>query len=222
MPVARRSHLFGVIAALLFALGAFSVPAHQLDPAIASPAAQTASALTGTGTVAELIVVDQIAGVTQRYLGLQLDTGQSVVLTGAGVEQLADGARIEVTGNLSGDTFKATSFSVLTAPPIANKAGVPAQSQRQVQGTLVIFHKDYFTEGRGEYSFGVHNGAAQMTPLSLAVVPGSLQVGMTVSATGTMAADGVTLNATQVTILGLPAEEAMAGVVSTNGKRTQC
>ena len=64
----------------------------------------------------------------------------------------------------------------------------------------------------------VHNGAAQMTPLNLAVVPDTLRVGMTVSATGTTAADGVALDANQVTILGLPAEQAsvLAGVTTTN------
>ena len=220
MPVARRSHLFGVFATVLLALGAFSVRAHQVDPAIASPAAQAGSALTGTGTVAELIVVDQVAGVTQRYLGLQLDNGQSVVLTGAGVEQLAGGARIEVTGYLGGNTLQVTGFNVLAAAHVAEKNAAPASSTQQVQGTLVIFHKDYFAEGRGEYHFGVHavhNGATQMTPLNVAVMPERLHPGMTVMATGTTAADGASLDATQVTVLAeAPAQNQPLGVTTTN------
>ena len=177
--------------------------------------------MSATGTVVEVVVDDQVAGVTQRYLGLRLDDGQTVVLTGAGVETLAGGARVEVTGTLSGEVLEATGLSLLPAAQAAAKAGAVAASHRQVQGTLVIFHADYFAQGRGEYNFGVHgvhNGVTQMTPLNLAVVPDTLRVGMTVSAFGTTAADGVALDTTQITILGLPAEQAnpLAGVTTTN------
>ncbi len=221
MPLPHRSHHFrslGVTA--LFVLVAFSVRAHQVNPAIASPAAQVQSAVTATGTVAELMVDDQVEGVTQRYLGLRLDDGQTVVLTGAGLEALASGARVEVTGTLSGEVLEVTGFSVLPAAQAVAKAGVPAPSRWQVQGTLVLFHKDYFAEGRGEYGFGVHavhNGVVQMTPLNLAVVPETLRAGMTVSASGTTAADGMALDTTQITILAMPPAQAQPlGVTTTN------
>src|SRR5208282_4644373 len=96
------------------------------------------------------------------------------------------------------------------------KAGVA--SPRQVHGTLVVFHKDYFAEGRGEYGLGVHDGAAQMTPLNVAVIPDVLRPGMTVNASGTTAADGQSPDATQITILAsAPAQAAVAaGVTTTN------
>ena len=58
---------------------------------------------------------------------------------------------------------------------------MPAAVETQVPGTLVVWHKDYFAEGRGEYGFGVYTDAAQMTPLNLAAAsPGVLRPGMTV------------------------------------------
>src|SRR3989442_1788313 len=206
MSIPHRSPLFGVLCAtLLFALVAFSVRAHQVDPAGASPAPLAASAVTGTGTVAELIVDNRVTNVTRRYLALHFDGGATVELTGTGLDALTSGARVEVTGSLSADTLAVASFSVLPSPKVASKAATA--SQKRVQGTLVIFHKDYFAQGRGEFGLGVHSGAGQMTPLTLPVVPGELQAGMTVSVSGTLAADGVALDASQITILAPPPEQ---------------
>ena len=214
MPIPHYSHVVRVLGAtVLFVFAAFSVCAHQVDPATASPAALAAGAVTGTGTVAELVVDNQVANVTLRYLALRLDDGQTVVLTGAGLEALADGARVDVSGTLSGEVLEVTGFSVLPAAQAAAKAG----GRKQVQGTLVVWHKDYFAEGRGEYGLGVHDGAAQMTPLNVAVVPDTLRPGMTVSASGTTAADGVTLDTNQITILAMPPAQAQPlGVTTTN------
>ena len=57
-----------------------------------------------------------------------------------------------------------------------------------------------------------------MTPLNLAAVsPGVLRPGMTVSASGTTAADGVTLDTNQITILAMPPAQAQPlGVTTTN------
>src|SRR2546428_5575622 len=206
MSIPHRSPLFGVLCAtLLFALVAFSVRAHQVDPAGASPAPLAASAVTGTGTVAELIVDNRVTNVTRRYLALHFDGGATVELTGTGLDALTSGARVEVTGSLSADTLAVASFSVLPSPKVASKAATA--SQKRVQGTLVIFHKDYFAQGRAEFGLGVHNGAGQMTPLNLPVVPGALQAGMTVRVAGTLAADGVALDASQITILAPPPEQ---------------
>src|ERR1700682_214252 len=205
MPVRNRPRLFGLFAApSLLALAAFPLPAHQVDPTGASSPALATSAVMATGTVAEIIVDNQVSGVTLRYLALRIDEGQTVALTGAGLDLLSSGTRVTTTGSLTGNVMTVTSVSMLPAVGVARNAAAPAQSQRQVQGTLVVFHKDYFAQGRGEYGLGVHDGAAQMTPLNVAVVPDALRLGMTVSASGTTAADGVSLDASQITILRLP------------------
>src|SRR5271157_891215 len=106
MAVSQRSHLLRDLGvAVLFALVAFSVCAHQVNPAGGSLAARVTSAVTATGSVAELIVDDQVAGVTLRYLGVRLDDGHTVALTGAGLETLASGERVEVTGTLNGEVL---------------------------------------------------------------------------------------------------------------------
>jgi hypothetical protein len=202
--------LLGVVLA-----GAPAVAHDALDrspaPALQAP---TTSAVTATGTVAELVVENQVTNVTQRYLALRVDGGEPVVLTGAPVDTLGDGARIEVTGSLRGDTLEVTSFVALPAARGADKSGRSTQSSTQVHGTLVVFHMDYFSEERGEYGLGVHNGATKMTPLHVAVVPDSLRPGMTVTAAGTIAADGTSLDTSRITVHAMP--PAQAGPTTTS------
>ena len=205
MPAQNRHRLIGLFAAaLLLALANFPLLAHQLDPTGASSPTLATSVVTATGTVAEMIVDNRVSGVTLRYLALRIDQGQTVALTGAGLDLLSTGTRVTATGSLIGNTMTVTSASILPAARVAGNAAAPAQTQRQVQGRLVVFHKDYFAEGRGEYGLGVHDGATQMTPLNMAVIPDVLRPGMTVSVSGTTAADGLSLDASQITILGLP------------------
>ena len=205
MPAQNRHRLFGLFAAAsLLALATFPLLAHQVDPTGASSPALATSAVMATGTVAEMIVDNQVSGVTLRYLALRIDEGQTVALTGAGLDLLSSGTRVTATGSLTGNLMTVTSVSILPAARVAGNAGPSAQSQRQVQGTLVVFHKDYFAEGRGEYGLGVYDGATQMTPLNMAVIPDALRPGMTVSVSGTTAVDGVSLDVSQITILGLP------------------
>src|SRR6266550_4514420 len=205
MPPQNRHRLTGLFAAaLLLALANFPLLAHQVDPTGASSPTLATSAVTATGTVAEMIVDNRVSGVTLRYLALRIDQGQTVALTGAGLDLLSTGTRVTATGSLTGNVMTVTSASILPAARVAGNAAAQAQTQRQVQGTLVVFHKDYFAEGRSEYGLGVHDGATQMTPLNMAVIPDALRPGMTVSVSGTTAADGVSLDASQITILGLP------------------
>src|SRR5439155_4975057 len=113
MSIPHYGPLFRLLGAtVLFALVTFSARAHQVDPAGVSQGL-AASAVTGTGTVAELIVDNRVTNVTQRYLALRLDDGHTVALTGSGLDALASGARVEVTGSLSAETLAVTSFSVL-------------------------------------------------------------------------------------------------------------
>jgi opacity protein-like surface antigen len=95
-------------AALLLALATFSAAAHQAEST--QPVAINSALVTATGTVAELTVKNQLTGVTLRYLGLKVDQGTSYTLTGAGLETLSDGSRINVTGTLTGNIFNVTLF----------------------------------------------------------------------------------------------------------------
>src|SRR5258705_10356465 len=90
-------------AASLFVSVAVPLHAHQVDPPTASLPVQASSALTATGTVAELLVDNQVSASTSRYLALRLDEGQTVALTGAGLESLSSGARGTATGSLTGN-----------------------------------------------------------------------------------------------------------------------
>ena len=205
MSAQTRDILFRAIGAtMLLALAAFPLHAHQGDPPSASLPVQAAGNVTATGIVAELIVINQVSASALRYLALRIDEGQTVALTGAGLEALSGGTRVTVTGGLTGATLAVTSLSILPAAQVVAGTDIVAKSQRQVQGTLVVFHKDYFAQGRGEYGLGVHDGATQMTPLNMAVIPDALRPGMTVSVSGATAADGVSLDVSQITILGLP------------------
>src|SRR5450631_3766464 len=112
----RRSSLLYVLGTtMLFVLAAFPLRAHQVDSASVRSLAPTTIAVTSTGTIAELVVENQVTNVTLRYLALRLDEGQTVALTGAGLDSLSGGVRVAVTGNLTGNMLAVTSFSVLPA-----------------------------------------------------------------------------------------------------------
>ena len=205
----RRPLLSALSAIVLLTFAIFPVCAHQVDPASVSSPASVATEVTASGVVSELIVDNQVTKVAQRYLSLRLDEGKTVALTGAGLDSLSDGARITATGSLAGSLLVVTSVSV--TPPSGNASNakiLAAPRKNQVQGTLVIYHKDYFTQGRGDYGLGVHDRATKMTRLNLDVIPDAVRAGMTVNVSGSVAADGASLDPTQITILGLAPAEA--------------
>ncbi|HEV2976206.1 MAG TPA: hypothetical protein VG425_01315, partial [Casimicrobiaceae bacterium] len=208
-----------LLAAVLFAvLAASAARAH--DAQAPSPLANLPQAATAviTGSVDELVIDDRVNGTLVHLHALRQDDGSVVALSGTGAETLQKGARVEVTGTLRGAALEVTAYSVLAAASMVDKAGRSAPVETQVPGTLVVWHKDYFAEGQGEYGFGVYSDAAQVTPLNLAAVsPGVLRPGMTVSASGTTAADGVTLDTDQITILAMPPAQAQPlGLTTTN------
>ena len=84
-------------ATLLVAAAPPLLHAHQPEPASLQSPASAVIEVTGTGTVAELVVDNQITHVTLRYLALHLDDGHTVALTGAGLDSLANGARLQAT-----------------------------------------------------------------------------------------------------------------------------
>ena len=191
--------LLPFLAALLWGvLAAGPARAHEVTVALDAPAA---AAL--TGTVNELVIEDRVNGTLVHVHTLRQDDGSAATLSGDGAETLQKGSRVEVTGTLRGSTLEVSGYSVLAAAPIADN-GSAALDEKQVQGTLVLWHKDYFAEGRGEYGFAVYTESAQMAPLNLTLSPGMLRPGSKVIASGTTDADGVTLDTTQITILALP------------------
>jgi Bacterial Ig-like domain (group 3) len=170
-----------------------------------------------TGAVEELIIDNRVDGTLTYVHSLRQDDGSVVALSGTGAATLQKGARVEVTGNLRGAALEVTGYSVLAAAsPVAKAAA--GLNPKEVQGTLVVWHKDYFAESHGEYGFGVHIAAGQMTPLNApGVSPEMLHPGMTVSASGTTASDGVSLDTTQITILApAPANPNPLGTPVTN------
>src|SRR6266550_2067051 len=200
--------LFGAI--LLVALANFPAAAHQADSTQAN--AINSTLITATGTVAELTVNNQLTGVTLRYFGLKVDQGGSYALTGTGLDTLSDGSRINVTGTLAGNVFNVTLFSSVAPADGAARATLQAKTKKTVSGTLAVYHKDFFQQGRGEYGLAVRDASNKHTQLNVAAIPDSLEIGMLITADGTLAADGSSVDATSITILAPPA--AMANDVA--------
>jgi hypothetical protein len=194
--------VFGAL--LVLALAASAASAHQ--PASAQTAAISSTLITATGTVAELTVKNQLTGVTLRYLGLTLDLGGSFALTGAGLDKVSNGSRINATGTLTGNVFNVVLFG--TVAPAAGSARVAqSQARKTLSGTLAVYHKDFFEEGRGEYGLAIRDASGQVTLLNVAAIPDSLEIGMQITVDGTLAADGHSVDVSTISILAsAPAE----------------
>jgi hypothetical protein len=200
--------LFGAI--LLVALANVPAFAHQAE--FTQPNAINSALVTATGTVAELTVRNQLTGVTLRYFGLKVDQGGSYALTGTGLDTLNDGSRINVTGTLAGNIFNVTLVSGVAPADSAARATLQAKTKKSVSGTLAVYHKDFFQQGRGEYGLAVRDASNKHTQLNVAAIPDSLEIGMLITADGTLAADGSSVDTTSIIILAPPA--AMASDVA--------
>jgi hypothetical protein len=190
-------------------LAALPVQAHNgADSFPASPQAPTAYAPTETttGTVTDLLVDNRVSGLIARYVALQLDDGRKLALQGSGVDLLAKGARVHATGQRSGDTLFVTGYHVVAGPG-ATASVTKALATAQAQGTLGLVHADNFDQGRSTYNLVVRDGDGRATPLLMAVIPDTLQLGMQVVATGTPASDGVSLDVSSITVLASPAPQ---------------
>ena len=185
-------------AVLLVALVALPVGAHQAQ----TESLSNSEALVASGTVTELLVENRLTGQSFRYLGLRLADGQSFALVGPGLDALAKGARVEATGVIAGQTFHVTKVSALASGQ-ANAAAVTPPSPTTLSGTLAIYHKDFFDEGRGEYGLAIRSSTGQIVELTVAVIPGWLEPGMAISAEGTLSADGASLDVSTITVNGM-------------------
>ncbi|HEV2038929.1 MAG TPA: hypothetical protein VGT81_02605, partial [Casimicrobiaceae bacterium] len=206
-------------AVLALAIAALPAQGHRVEDTVPSPpqVSSTAPLEAVSGVVKDLVVENRVSQSTSRYVGLQLDDGRSFALSGPGVELLARGARVQVTGQRSGDTLVVASYHVVAGG--TGKAGVAkAPVSEQVQGTLGLVHADNFDQGRSAYSLVVRGSDEATTSLLLAVIPDELRLGMTVVAEGTRAADGVSLEVSAITILALPApaEDPLAAPITNN------
>jgi hypothetical protein len=215
MPAQYRNAL-RLAAALLLAVATFPAVSHQ--PESMQPVTLGSTPVTTTGTVAELTVKNQMTGLTLRYFGLRLDQGGSYALNGIGLDALSDGSRINATGTLTGSLFNVYLFGIAT--PTVGAAGVTPRAlmPKSITGTLAVYHKDFFDQGRGEYGLAVRDSFGKMTLLNVATIPDSLAIGMLITVDGSIAADGTSLDANSITILaGPPAElNDVAGAPVTN------
>jgi len=194
-----------MVAAFLALIAAASpANAHEgTDAVLARPAAPAADAfpVAVTGTVTELVVDDRVSNRTLRYVALRLDDGQSVPLIGSGLESLPAGARAEAVGRTSGDALFVTDAHLVPGSPAGAAPVKQAPSTTQVVGTLTIIHSDDFVRGRGRFSLVVIGDDGHATPMNVAVIPDSVRRGMRVTATGSTAADGFSLDTSSITIL---------------------
>src|SRR5947209_17329697 len=90
--------LAGVIMVALISLSARAHETEAQQTNVISPLLATTK-----GTVAELQVNNRLTGVTLRYFALKADQGGSYALTGAGLDSLSNGLRIDATGLLTGN-----------------------------------------------------------------------------------------------------------------------
>ncbi|HXX84729.1 MAG TPA: hypothetical protein VEN29_12195, partial [Casimicrobiaceae bacterium] len=203
MPVSYSRFSRLVAAILPLALAALPAGAHNgADAVFMSPELPAAGVpqVAAAGTVEELIVDNRVSNTTTRYVGLRLDDGRSVALVGAGLDALAKGTRVEAIGRTAANTLYVTEVRVVAAPPVA-KASVAGSRTSSAQGTLTVFHSDFFAQEHGKYGLVVQGNNGVATPLNMAVVPDTLRAGMSVIAGGTVAADGFALDVSTITVL---------------------
>lgn len=222
MRAQSRSSLVRILGvAALFAVAALPVAAHDGANAVFGAPQQPAASeplVAVAGTIDELIVDSRLTDTSVRYVVLRLDEGRNVVLDGPGTDALSQGARVEAVGRPVGNKLFVTDVRVVAASPSQNATAAGATKTASAQGTLTVFHADYFAAGHGEYGLVVQADQGRATQLHLAIVPDTLRAGMSVIAYGTLAADGFSLEVNRISVLALPAPDfnAVAAVPTTN------
>jgi len=205
-----RSRVPRLVGALsLLCLAVLPAKAHQAQTDVVS----SSTAVVASGTVGELVVVNELSGQSSRHLGLRLDDGQSFELVGPSLDTLGKGARVEATGVVSGHAFQVTQVTTLQI----NAATATLKSPTTLSGTLLLYHKDFFDQGRGEYGLAILGANGEIVQLTVAVIPGSLEPGMAISAEGTLSADGTWLDVGKITVTAFAAAKTdVAGAPVTN------
>ncbi len=213
MAVAHRRFLAFIAAAFAFALAIGPSLAHQA--ASTEPVFVSTTPVVATGTVTELVVRTQ-SGTELRYFAIKVDRGETYALTGPGLETLSNGLRINATGVVAGKVFQTYFFGVEPQAPSATPKALLRQS---VTGTLAVYHKDFFEQGRGEFGLAVRDATNALTFLDTVIIPDSLEIGMQVTVDGALALDRRSLAAETIFILAAaplnPNDVAAAPITNT-------
>ena len=194
-----------IVALAAFAALACALPvaAHHPgdDPTMAVTSVGGAEA-TLSGTIEELVVVDQVNASTQRYPILRQGDGSRVPLRGDAIQSLTTGSQVSVLGNRTGVSF--TVDHVVSAAPTTKSAQVARLSTTQVDGRFMVAHHDNFETGSSQFLYHVFNTQGGVTELAMPFLPGSLATGMEVNVEGTIADDGVSVVPNQIVIQSIP------------------
>jgi len=217
---ARRAAAGALLALALVAPGAYGHhPVEDHGVAVAAQAPANAPEETHRGIVRDLTIEDRVAGMTFRYLGLDLADGKVLSLRGEGLAALSAGMQIQATGQRDGAVLFVSGWH-----PAAAFGSHPAPSMPKtsasVSGKLLVLHSDDFDTGRSEYLYEVEGRDGALTRVKLGVVADALHPGMQVSVDGLVSDDGTALEASRITIhtLAKSAQEraAVAKAVTNN------
>ena len=205
MP-ARFGH-FAVSAVLtvLMVVAVSPALAHHDENDLQAPTAPATNApvVQASGTVEELVIDDQVAGLTVRYLVLRTADGGALSLRGANLGSLTAGMGVQVAGRRNGTALFVDAFTATTA--VVASASRVAGPTTSVTGTLHLWHWDDLDGAVGEFRYAVRTNDDRPVHLDLPVLPEVLQRGMRVRAEGNVAADG-SVQTARVTVLALAPE----------------
>jgi len=130
---ARRAAAGALLALALVAPGAYGhQPVEDHGVAVAAQAPANAPEETHRGIVRDLTIEDRVAGMTFRYLGLDLADGKVLSLRGEGLAALSAGMQIQATGQRDGAVLfvsgwhPAAVFGSHPAPSMPKPAGRPS------------------------------------------------------------------------------------------------
>ena len=204
---------------VVFFLAVLDVQAHDVtapfrDPLSHAPKQPAAGAPdeSVSGLVHRLVIDDRVAGVTITEYSARLDDGSAVALRGNVDPALATGDRVQATGRRNGSALFVSAMSALRA------GSVSTGQRRELRGKLALLHADYFDSDKGEFILAVQDEAGDATPLALPRIPESLDKGMQVTVSGTVASDGVAFVPDEIIIESLGGSTskatAAAGVVT--------
>jgi Bacterial Ig-like domain (group 3)/Domain of unknown function (DUF4214) len=195
------------IVALLFAL---PVAAHQLEtPDVAKvapgPNAQSAAV---AGYVDQIVVQNNVTGITTPYPIFIASDGHLFLLNGAGATGLLPGDTIIINGQVDGQSIFPGSIAFVAASAVAAK---PAATT-QVEGVLRLGHADNFDGTPSEFFYAVVSNDGRHTRVALATLLGVLENGMRVSVSGSLAASGE-MTPQQIVVLAPPDTKVKSAAV---------
>ena len=199
----RFPHFLAVAAFAVLAT-AFPAAAHHVgdDNSAAAAAANAVGAAeaTLTGTVDELVVVDQVNSTTQRYAILRQSDGKRFALRGDAIQTIEAGAQVGVTGSQTGTMFTVNRVDTIRAGTKAASVGTS-----QVSGKFMVAHADNFAAATSQFFYNVFDDQGNAIDVAMPFLPGSLATGMQVVVEGTSTADGVSIVPDRITIQSISA-----------------